>query len=45
METLSGIRSTIGGNLEKLESIFSNQCTVNVRSEKTGTPAEKEVCV
>lgn len=43
--TLDSIRSTIGGNLSKLEEKFSNCGTVNVRSEKNGTLAEKEVCV
>jgi len=45
VETLERIKGTIGGNLSRLEDKFSNCGTVNVRSEKNGTPAEKEVCV
>lgn len=43
--TLERIRSTIGGNLSNLEEKFSDCGTINVRSEKNGTLAEKEVCV
>jgi len=43
VQTLEGIRGTINGNLDRLERIFSTAGTVNVRSERNGTPAEKEV--
>ncbi|KAF0719862.1 Uncharacterized protein FWK35_00021620 [Aphis craccivora] len=44
VESLHTINSTIDGNLGRLEERFSNAGTVNVRSEKNSTPAEKEVC-
>jgi len=45
VESLVSIKDTIDGNLSRLENKFSNSGTVNVRSEKNGTPAEKEVCM
>lgn len=43
--TIKKIESGIPGWLSRLEERFGNDGTVNVRSEKSGTPAEKEVSV
>jgi len=45
VDSLVTIKDTIDGNLSRLEDKFSNSGTIDVRSEKNGTPAEKEVCV
>jgi len=43
--SLQTIKDTVPKNIEALEVKFSNSPTVNVRSEKNSSTAQKQVCV
>lgn len=45
VSSLETIKKTIPRNIELLEDKFSNSGRVNVRSEKTSSSLQKEVCV